>query len=113
MESLWGVWGSGVIGVAELLLDTPLAGEQRSMVEMICSSGDSLLRIISDVLDLSKIEGEMLVIEFCDFDLRKHLQEAVALEDVVIRDKGLKAGPPTPTPAGWRLEAGGWRQDTL
>eukprot|EP00271_Cylindrocystis_brebissonii_P002800 TRINITY_DN1358_c0_g7_i1.p1 TRINITY_DN1358_c0_g7~~TRINITY_DN1358_c0_g7_i1.p1 ORF type:complete len:1231 (-),score=295.91 TRINITY_DN1358_c0_g7_i1:99-3791(-) len=80
---------NGVIGVAELLLDTPLTAEQRSMLEMICMSGDNLLRIISDVLDLSKIEGEMLIIEFSEFNLRKHLQEAMALEDVVIRDKGL------------------------
>eukprot|EP00271_Cylindrocystis_brebissonii_P002794 TRINITY_DN1358_c0_g2_i7.p1 TRINITY_DN1358_c0_g2~~TRINITY_DN1358_c0_g2_i7.p1 ORF type:complete len:582 (-),score=156.37 TRINITY_DN1358_c0_g2_i7:614-2359(-) len=81
---------NGVIGVAELLLATPLTAEQRSLLEMICSSGDNLLRIISDVLDLSKIEGEMLIIEFSEFNLRKHLQEAMALEDVVIRDKGLE-----------------------
>jgi hypothetical protein len=46
---------AGVIGVAELLLQTDLTIEQRTYVETIRSSGDTLLALINDVLDLSKV----------------------------------------------------------
>lgn len=80
---------NGAIGVAELLLDTPPTTEQRSYLEIIRSSGDSLLRIISDVLNLSKIEGEMLCLEELEFDLPALIKEALALLGVVAREKGL------------------------
>jgi len=48
---------SGVIGMAELLLDSGLSREQRQGVEVILESARSLLGIINDVLDLSKLEA--------------------------------------------------------
>jgi signal transduction histidine kinase/DNA-binding NarL/FixJ family response regulator len=59
---------NGVLGTAELLLDHPLEGEQRRMVETIGSSGRTLLGIVNDVLDMSKIEAGELRLEQVDFD---------------------------------------------
>ncbi|CAI5463424.1 unnamed protein product [Closterium sp. Yama58-4] len=80
---------NGVIGVAELLLGTDLTAEQRSYLEIIRSSGDNLLRIISDILDLSKIESRNLALESLEFDLHQQVTEALALLEVVAKDKGL------------------------
>eukprot|EP00897_Mesotaenium_endlicherianum_P003575 jgi/Mesen1/3245/ME000187S02401 len=81
---------NGVIGVAELLLGTPLTEEQHTYLEIIRSSGHNLLRIISDVLDLSKIESQNLELEALRFNLRLHLDDALALLEVVSREKGLQ-----------------------
>ncbi|CAI5503834.1 unnamed protein product, partial [Closterium sp. Naga37s-1] len=80
---------NGVIGVAELLLGTDLTAEQRSYLEIIRSSGDNLLRIISDVLDLSKIESKNLALESIEFNMHQQVTEALALLEVVAKDKGL------------------------
>ncbi|CAI5950847.1 unnamed protein product [Closterium sp. NIES-64] len=80
---------NGVLGVADLLLRTPLTVEQRSYLEIIRSSGDNLLRIISDVLDLSKIESQSLGLESVAFCLETCINEATALLCVAASEKGL------------------------
>ncbi|CAI6010234.1 unnamed protein product [Closterium sp. NIES-65] len=80
----------GVVGVAELLLDTPLTAEQRSYLDIIRTSGDNLLRIISDVLDLSKIESQSLPLEDVPFCLATCVKESTALLSVAAADKGLQ-----------------------
>ena len=83
---------SGVLGVAELLLRTPLTSEQRQYLDIIRTSGDNLLRIISDVLDLSKIESQSLALEHRPFKLATVVSEALTLLRVVAADKSLQVG---------------------
>jgi signal transduction histidine kinase/CheY-like chemotaxis protein len=61
---------SGVLGFANLLLETPLNREQREFAETVQRSGDALLTVINDVLDYSKIEAGRMSIEQIDMDLQ-------------------------------------------
>jgi signal transduction histidine kinase/CheY-like chemotaxis protein/HPt (histidine-containing phosphotransfer) domain-containing protein len=81
---------NGVIGMANLLLDTPLGAEQVEFAETIKSSADSLLRIINDILDFSKIEAGKLELEIIDFDLRGTLDEVGDLMALKAHEKGLE-----------------------
>jgi two-component system sensor histidine kinase/response regulator len=81
---------NGVIGMANLLLDTPLGAEQMEFVETIKNSADSLLRIINDILDFSKIEAGKLELEIIDFDLRGTLEEVGDLMALKAHEKGLE-----------------------
>jgi PAS domain S-box-containing protein len=60
---------SGVLGMADLLADTPLADEQREYARGISQSADSLLGIVNDILDASKIEAGRFDIESVEFNL--------------------------------------------
>ena len=70
---------NGVLGMAELLLGTELTSNQRRFVNAVHSSGESLLGIINDVLDFSKIESGRLEIEYLDFDLLTLIEDIVEL----------------------------------
>jgi CheY-like chemotaxis protein len=70
---------NGVIAMTGLLLETPLNNEQRSYVETIYSSSESLLTIINDILDFSKIESGKLELEHRPFDLRLCIEDALDL----------------------------------
>jgi two-component system sensor histidine kinase/response regulator len=70
---------NGVLGLTELLLDTPLSEQQRPLLETVRSSGETLLSIINDVLDFSKIEAGKLEVETLDFDLYQAVEDVVQL----------------------------------
>ncbi len=70
---------NGVIGMATLLLDTPLSGEQREYARTIRNSASDLLLIINDILDLSKMEAAKLRLDLRPADLREISNEALAL----------------------------------
>jgi PAS domain S-box-containing protein len=80
---------NGVIGMASLLLDTPLTAEQHEFVETIRTSGDALLTIINDILDFSKIESGKLDLEQQPFDLRDCLESALDLLAPRAAERGL------------------------
>jgi signal transduction histidine kinase/DNA-binding response OmpR family regulator len=70
---------NGVVGMAELLCDTPLTDDQRLFAETIRSSGEALLTIINDILDYSKIEAERLTLHPEPFDLERIIHEVAML----------------------------------
>lgn len=69
---------TGVMGMIRLLLDTPLSDKQKEYAKTIQYSGDALLTLLNDILDLSKVEEGKMTIENIDFDLNK-LAESVVL----------------------------------
>jgi PAS domain S-box-containing protein len=81
---------NGVMGMAELALETPLNPEQREYLEAIKSSADSLLRVINDILDFSKIEARELDLDSVEFRLPDTLGEALKPVAVRAQQKGLE-----------------------
>ncbi|MCC6139480.1 MAG: PAS domain S-box protein [Nitrospira sp.] len=70
---------NGVLGMAELLLNSPLTERQRHLADSVHRSGTALLGIINDILDFSKIEAGKLELERIEFGLRETIEEAVDL----------------------------------
>ncbi|GJP53059.1 hypothetical protein CLOM_g12197 [Closterium sp. NIES-68] len=81
---------NGVLGMTRLLLSTALSEEQQGFVETIRSSGDALLAIINDILDLSKIEAGELEMEHRDFDVTACVEDSVNLLAVRAMEKGIE-----------------------
>ena len=81
---------NGVIGMTELLLDTPLTEEQREYARIVRNSAGSLLAVINDILDFSKIEAGKLNIENIDFDLTEMLEQTCLLPAIKAREKNLR-----------------------
>jgi len=80
---------NGVIGMAELLSATPLDPAQREIADTIRSSGQILLAIINDILDLSTIESGQLVLDRAPFELASVLSQAMKVVSPAASAKGL------------------------
>lgn len=81
---------NAVLGMNGLLLNTPLTEEQRRYAELIRGSGQSLLAIINDILDLSKIEAGRMELEIVDFNPADTIDDVVSLLMVRAQAKGLR-----------------------
>ena len=81
---------NGVMGMTELLLDSPLADNQRQLAETVAQSGRALLHIINDILDLSKLEAGKLQLENIPFDICHLAEEATGLFAAKAQAKGLE-----------------------
>ena len=79
-----------IVGMTDHLLDTPLLNEQSSMVKAIHNSGQSLVTIISDILDYSKIEAGKIDLESIPIDTRTLAMDVVSMFERSCRDKGIE-----------------------
>jgi PAS domain S-box-containing protein len=81
---------NGILGMAELMLQTVLSPDQRSSLLTIQDSARSLLGIITDILDFSRIEAGTLVAQEVDFDLALLVESVVKVFEPASRQKGLR-----------------------
>ncbi|WP_412060835.1 two-component regulator propeller domain-containing protein [Rubrivirga sp. IMCC45206] len=80
---------NGVIGMTDLLLDTPLSDDQRDFVETIQVSGATLLTLINDILDFSKVEAGKVDLEQAPFGVRDVVEDAIDLVAPAARERGV------------------------
>ncbi|TLM65006.1 MAG: PAS domain S-box protein [Deltaproteobacteria bacterium] len=94
---------TGILGMAELLQDSGLSGHQRRYLDNILTSTENLLRLINDILDLSKIEAGKVELEHRDFSLREIIREVIDNQMPLARGKGLSIRTGIPADAPDRL----------
>ncbi|HEU6449000.1 MAG TPA: response regulator [Verrucomicrobiae bacterium] len=80
---------NGVIGMVNLLMETPMSDEQRGYLETIHTSSEALLAIINDILDFSKIESGKMELDTRQFDLRGCIEETLDLMSAKAVEKKL------------------------
>ncbi len=81
---------NAIIGMAELLEETPLNSEQREYVHIFQAAGENLLSLINDILDISKLEAGHLELEKIDFNLREVMEKTCEILALRAHKKGLE-----------------------
>lgn len=81
---------NGVIGMIDLLLDTELKDEQKQYAEIIRGSADTLVAVINDILDFTKMESGKMELEEIPFEIKGVVQEVISLFTIDASRKGLK-----------------------
>ena len=81
---------NGILGVAEVLANTPLENDQREMLDLIAASGVTLQQLLSDILDLARVESGRMTLTETPFDIGKAVREAAQLYAAPARAKGLQ-----------------------
>jgi signal transduction histidine kinase/CheY-like chemotaxis protein len=106
---------NAILGMTTLALDTELTPEQRECMDIVQTAGKSLLAILNDILDLSKIDAGKLEIETVPFSLRSLMEEACRTFSFQAKQKGLRLACLTATdaPDSWMGDPGRLRQVLL
>ena len=81
---------NAIIGMADLLSETPLTKEQEEYVRVFRRASDNLLALVNDILDLSKVEAGGLTLEHVEFDLVELIEKTSEMVAKVAHDKGLE-----------------------
>ena len=81
---------NAIIGMADLLAETPLAHDQKEYVQIFRRASGTLLTLINDILDLSKVEAGHMDLEEVDFDLNDVVEKAVEIVAIRAHEKGLE-----------------------
>jgi signal transduction histidine kinase/CheY-like chemotaxis protein len=100
---------NGILGMAEMLLASQVSGEQRQQLELLHSAADSLLNILNQILDLSKIEAGKLQPDLSEFGLREQLAMVLRLLAVQAHQKGLEIAYIVPETVPERMVGDGAR----
>ncbi len=80
---------NGILGMARLILDTRLNQDQKHCAETICASGENLLRIVNDLLDISKLEAKQLELENNPFTIEQLSSPVFSNMEPLARTRGL------------------------
>lgn len=78
---------NGILGMSELLLETPLKGDQRDYVEVVLGEANALLTIINDILDFSKIEAGKLILESTEFVISDIIERIIEFMNPALKGK--------------------------
>jgi signal transduction histidine kinase/CheY-like chemotaxis protein len=81
---------NAIIGMSDLLAETPMSDEQRKYIDVFRKAGDTLLSLVNDILDFSKIEARQVRLEAIPFDVSDTVEEAAEIYALKAEGKGLE-----------------------